>query len=81
MWAALRSAFPSAMEDRGEYEDAIANVAFVYGASYETTANAAMHTIAALALDQDSQTALAEVRHRMHPHSGARHLLGTFILI
>ena len=66
IWAALRRAFPSALEDPKQYEDMLANVMFLYGASYETTSNAAMHTVAALALDQDSQTALAEVRHRMH---------------
>lgn len=61
MWAALRRAYPDAMTDRHVYEAAISNLAFVYGASYETTANAAMHTLAALALDQDSQTAIVEV--------------------
>lgn len=61
MWAALRRAYPDAMTDRHVHEAAISNLAFVYGASYETTANAAMHTLAALALDQDSQTAIVEV--------------------
>eukprot|EP00892_Ulva_mutabilis_P010425 jgi/Ulvmu1/7755/UM039_0063.1 len=60
MWAALRRAFPAAMSDEAEAEAAIANLAFIYGAGYETTGNAAMHTLAALAIDQDSQTALAE---------------------
>ena len=62
LWAALRAAFPDAMTDTRQFEDAVANVAFMYVAGYETTSNAIMHTLSALALDQDSQTVVAEVR-------------------
>ena len=62
-WAALRNAFPDAMTDKAQLEGAVSNTSFIYAAGYETTANAVSHTLAALAIDQDSQTALAEELH------------------
>ena len=70
VWAALRRAFPSAMEDQTEFEKAVANITIIYVASYESTANAAMHTMAALALDQNSQEALCQVWPR-HSHAAS----------
>eukprot|EP00892_Ulva_mutabilis_P010423 jgi/Ulvmu1/7753/UM039_0061.1 len=60
MWAALRRAYPEAMSDAQQFEAAVANVVVLYVAGFETAANAGLHTIAALAIDQDSQTAIAE---------------------
>ena len=60
-WAAVRYAYPNALTDPAEYELALANLAFIYLAGYETTANAITHTLSALALDQDSQTVITEV--------------------
>eukprot|EP00892_Ulva_mutabilis_P004477 jgi/Ulvmu1/2400/UM133_0001.1 len=58
-WATVRRAFPAALTDAHELEHAAAHLS-LYMAAYETTAAAVTHTLAALALDQDSQTALAE---------------------
>ena len=63
-WATVRHAFPNAMSDPREFETAAANLS-LYIAAYETTSTAITHTLTALALDQDSQAALAEVRHRV----------------
>eukprot|EP00892_Ulva_mutabilis_P006220 jgi/Ulvmu1/3970/UM181_0004.1 len=60
LWAALRQAFPEAMTDEEQFEDAVANVAFMYVAGYKTTSNAIMHTLAALALHPESQTAVVQ---------------------
>lgn len=60
--AALRSCFPDAMTDVRQFEDAVANVSFMYVAGFETTSNAVVHTLSALAIDQDSQALLVEVR-------------------
>lgn len=59
-WAVLRNAFPDAMTDAAQRESFISNVSLLYGAGYETTANAVRHTLAALAIDQDSMAAVAE---------------------
>ena len=48
------------MTDKAQFESALANASFMYGAGYESTANGVRHTLAALAIDQDSQAALAE---------------------
>ena len=60
--AALRSCFPDALTDSRQFEDAVANVSLLYVAGYETTSNAITHTLSALALDQESQALLVEVR-------------------
>eukprot|EP00892_Ulva_mutabilis_P006221 jgi/Ulvmu1/3971/UM181_0005.1 len=60
LWAALRQAFPEAMTDEQQFEDAVANVAFMYVAGYETTSNAIMHTLAALALHPESHASLVQ---------------------
>lgn len=61
-WASVRYAYPDAMTDDAQFELAVSNLAFIYMAGYETTANAITNTLAALALDKDSQTVVAEVR-------------------
>lgn len=48
------------MTDESQRQAAMSNLSFVYAAGYETTANATRHTLAALAIDQDSQEALVE---------------------
>eukprot|EP00892_Ulva_mutabilis_P010420 jgi/Ulvmu1/7750/UM039_0058.1 len=60
LWAALRQAFPEAMTDEEQFEDAVANVGFMYVAGYETTSNAIMHTLAALALHPESHASLVQ---------------------
>ena len=73
LWAALRAAFPDAMTDTRQFEDAVANVAFMYVAGYETTSNAIMHTLSALALDQDSQAAVVAVRSQTNGAPSSTH--------
>eukprot|EP00892_Ulva_mutabilis_P006218 jgi/Ulvmu1/3969/UM181_0003.1 len=58
--ACLRAAYPDAMTDADQMERAVANAALLYFASYDNLSNAVSHTLSALALDQDSQTALVE---------------------
>jgi hypothetical protein len=62
-WVCLRNAFPEAMSDESQYERALANMWVIYAAGYETTANAISLTLAALALDAESQEGIAEVWH------------------
>jgi cytochrome P450 len=61
-WACLRRAFPEAMSDKHQYERAISNLATMYGAGSETTVNAIMMTLGALALDASSLRRLEQVR-------------------
>ena len=69
-WVCLRRAFPAAMTDAGEYEAAVANVALVYAAGTETTANAVAMTLAALAAHPPSMERLVQVRvlRRLNNH-------------
>ena len=61
-WAGLRAAYPDAMTDTDQFERAAADAAVLYIAGYDNLANCIMHTLCALAIDQDSQAAVAEVR-------------------
>lgn len=65
LWAAIRDCFPAAMTESQQFEDAVANVSLMYVAGFETTGNATMHTLSALALDQASQSLIVEVRNRL----------------
>jgi cytochrome P450 len=60
-WACLRRAFPEAMSNKRQYEYAISNLATMYGAGSETTVNAIVMTLGALALDVPSLLKLEEV--------------------
>jgi cytochrome P450 len=61
-WACLCRSFPEAMTDQRQYEYAIANLAVMYGAGSETTVNAIVMTLGALALDASSLQRLEQVR-------------------
>ena len=67
-WACLRRAFPDAMTDSKQYEQAVANVALVYAAGTETSATAIGSALAALAADPATMKALEDVRSLSDMH-------------
>ena len=62
-WACLRRAFPDAMSDEQQWEQAVSNACLLFSAGLESTGMTIALVIAALTIDTKAQDEVAEARN------------------
>ena len=64
-WSCLRRAFPDAATDRGQYAEAMGNIAIMYAAGTDPAATAIASVLAVLAVDADATARIEQVCERL----------------
>ena len=64
-WACLLRAFPAAATNRGQYAEAMGNIAIMYAAGTDPAATAIASVLAVLAVDEDATARIEQVCARL----------------